>query len=212
VQYGGAIPTFDAVDAVVSQGSGAPTAAAVKSVLTANAAINSAVANGTAFGIAEVGGGHASTGTDSETSTSTFYLAVNTGALAKPADLKIGFYGGQATGAGGGAGVTNVTVSVTENGTNLLAPVVFTNAADAVSYFNDHALDLGAIAKGTVLDLAVNLSVTTNAAGAGFYGDFIMGNAPGAFAASYPNADPRVSLVHLESMAHLGHVLMPGLL
>jgi hypothetical protein len=170
-------------------------------VLSANGSLNTEFAKATIFGIAEIGGGHASTGTDSETSASTFYLAVNTAALAKPADLKIGFYGGEAT----GAGVSNITVGVTENGATLLAPVSFDNAADALTYFTDDAIDFGAIAKGAVLDFAITLSVTSSQAGGGFYGNFIIGNAPATLAAFVPETDAQLA------PAHFGHVPVHGM-
>ena len=196
VEYGGAVPAFTTANVAVAQGSGLPTTAAVNAVLNANPNIKAGFGpKQTYFGIAEIGGGHASTGTDSQTTFSEFYVAVNTAALAKAGDLKIGFYGGQAI----GNGVTGVTVNVTENGNALLPPTSFTSGAAAAAFFNDNAIDLGAIAKGVVLDLAVTISVTSDVAGSGFYGNFILGDPASALAAAHAD------LLRALELPHNGH-------
>jgi hypothetical protein len=104
---------------------------------------------------------------------------VNSANLTTSGDLMIGFYDGQTV----GAGVTGVSVSVTSNGRAVLPTTSFTSGSAAAAYFTDHPIDLGAIAANTVLDLIVNLSVTTDAANSGFYGEFILGDPAHAQAA-----------------------------
>ena len=165
--------------------SGAPVAANVTSILSANSNIAAAFNTKTPsyFAIAEVGGRYTSAGTGVETTHSSLDLNVDLTKLAVRHDLLLGLYGGQ----GFGTGVTDVTLDISANGTNLLHQS-FANAADATTYFTNHAVDLGALtaplyASGT-LALHVALDVTSTNAGSGFYGNLLIGDPPATTTAS----------------------------
>jgi len=70
-------------------------------------------------------------------------------------------------------------VTVASGGTTYLNQT-FASGAAAQSYFDDRAFDFGALASSGVLNLTVSLSVTSDDAGAGFHGDFIVGDPPAA--------------------------------
>jgi hypothetical protein len=158
---------------------GAPTN--LKPVLNSNPAIKAAFgSSATYFAIGELGGGHSSTGSDVQISTSSVEVKVDLTQMATLHDLVIGLYGGTSS---GGADVTNVTLSIVVNGNELLHQS-FATAAAATAYFTNHGIDLGSLASGgiigssTNLDVVASLSVTTDAAGASFDGGILIGDPP----------------------------------
>jgi len=91
-----------------------------------------------------------------------------------------GLYKGTVT----GTGVTGVTFDLYADGTHEIQEQ-FTSAAAAKAWFTDHAFDLGSLVSGfplggDTLTLKAVLTVTSNSAGSGFYGDIIIGDPPRA--------------------------------
>ena len=80
----------------------------------------------------------------------------------------------------------------------------FSSAAAAKSFFTNHAFDLGSLASGqplgaNTLTLHAVMSITTNVAGSGFYGDLIIGDPPGKATPAAPDGHR-----FIEAMAGLG--------
>jgi hypothetical protein len=160
---------------------GAPNAASTTAVLSANSNISTAFgASPSFFAIGELGGWHSSLGNTAQVTTSTLYEAVDLTQLAVRGDLIVGLYNGAAV----GSGVTSVTFDLYADGIDEIHQV-FATAAQAVTYFSNHAFDLGSLATGqplgaNTLNLQATLSVTSTTAGGGFYGDLIIGDPPKA--------------------------------
>ncbi|HEV2364147.1 MAG TPA: hypothetical protein VGS12_08125, partial [Caulobacteraceae bacterium] len=162
-----------------------PTGASVTAVLNANPNIKTAFgASPVGFAIAEVGGAATAGSTGSQTVTEHLDLTLDLTKLASKGDLIVGFFGGQAALP---ANVTGVAFSLKADGISEVTKS-FTTAADAVAFFSDTAFDLGSLASpplsGPTLTLVATFTVTTNAKGAGFWGQVIIGDPPaaGAFA------------------------------
>jgi hypothetical protein len=176
---GQAASASDTLSQGVALISGAPTAANVTSILTANSNIAAAFNTKTPsyFAVAEVGGRYTTAGSGVETTHSSLDLSVDLTRLAVKHDLLVGLYGGQ----GFGTGVTNITLDISANGTSLLHQS-FASAGAAVTYFTNHAVDLGSLtaplyASGTA-NIHVALDVTSNSAGSGFYANLLIGDPP----------------------------------
>jgi hypothetical protein len=169
--YGGGLPGFQASDGSVAYGVAAPSSAASNAVLNANPDIQTAFGpNPGIYALGELGGGHATSGTDTETTSSSVTISINQANLGLPGNLIIGLYGGQANDT---AGITGITLTVTGNGVQLAQEVLSPATA-----FQDDPISLGALANSGILTVDVSLSVTSDEAGAGFYGDFILGDPP----------------------------------
>jgi hypothetical protein len=103
-------------------------------------------------------------------------------------DLIVGLYDGKINDT---AGVTGISLTVDYDGHSFTESAT---GAMAVAAFNDKAINLGSMASfGDTLNLSISLSVTTTKAGAGFYGDVIVGDPPppttsAAATASHPHA------------------------
>jgi len=166
---------------------GAPDRASAAPVLSANARIKAAFGHApTFFAIGELGGGHSSAGTASQTVTSTINETVDLTKLSSRRDLVAGFYDGTPV----GSAITGVTFDLYADGIDLVHRV-FSTGAEAKRFFTDDAVDLGSLASGQTLGadtltLKAVLTVTSSAAGSGFYGDFIVGDPPGAGAKLTP--------------------------
>jgi hypothetical protein len=164
---------------------------AVKDVLDAagNGAIKSAFSTAQAFyAVGELGVAHATGGTDAESNDSKFSLTLQQSDIPSGHDLVLGFYGGDLV----GSGVTQVVLAIDANGVS--TSQTFTGA-QAVAAFTDSTVNLGALAASGGYDLSVEVTVNTDTAGSGFYGDFILGNASTAM--TLP--------VEHGGMARLGH-------
>jgi hypothetical protein len=146
---------------------------AVQNVLdpARHSAIAAAFSTAQAFyAVGEIGVEHATGGTDSESNTNTFSLELRQADTPSGHDLVLGFYGGELL----GSGVTQVVLKIDANGTSTSHS--FT-AAQAVAEFTDSTVNLGALGSSGLYDLTIDLTVKTDQAGSGFYGDFIVGNA-----------------------------------
>ena len=97
-----------------------------------------ATKNPSYFGIAELGGRYTTAGNGSKTTHRWVALTVDLTQLAVKHDLLVGLYGGQSF----GTGVTNVTLTISANGSTLLGKS-FARTTAAVTYFTNHAVDLG---------------------------------------------------------------------
>jgi hypothetical protein len=151
---------------------------AVTNVLNANAAIKAAFTGaGQYYAVGELGGGHAGGGTASQTTTAQFNMTLDRSTVPAGGNLIVGLYGGDTI----GSGVTAVSLTVTENGTSVTG-LSFTNdtAAQATAAFTNMAHNLGTLAGSGAVALDFTLSVTSNAAGSGFYGGLIVGDPPAA--------------------------------
>ncbi len=178
VAIGGAGQPFAAQGSAVAFQIAAPDAASVQGVMTDNANIATALGpSATIFGIGELGGAYASGGSGSETTTETLDLSLDPAQLASPQDLMVGFYNPTTV----GSGFESLTFTLTGNGQTLVSKT-FTSLARAEQFFTDHAKDLGSLASGPLsgssLDLVATLSLTTDAAGSGFYFQMITGDPP----------------------------------
>jgi len=176
---------------------GAPSSTGVSAVLTANANIAAAFgASPVFFGIAELGGGHSTGAAATQTVTSTVDESVDLTKLKAPKDLMVGFYQGAAV----GGGVSSVTFDLYADGVDV-DHQTFASAAAAQAYFTNNAVDLGSLASGplsgSTLSLQATMSVTTTAAGSGFFGSMIIGDPPVASHGVSPNA-------FVQAMASMG--------
>jgi hypothetical protein len=136
------------------------------------------------FAIGELGGGHSSAGAGSQTMTSVLTETVDLTQLSTRGDLILGLYDGAAV----GGGFTSMTFDLTADGVDV-ADQTFTSTSAAETYFDDDAIDLGSLASGQTLgadtlSLTATLTITTDAAGSGFYGDLIIGDPPKATSAA----------------------------
>jgi hypothetical protein len=128
------------------------------------------------FTVGELGVGYSSGGLRVQTTTATFAESLDLTRLASRQDLVLGLFDGYARGA---AGVTRVVFRLEADGQTVVSKV-FTSAAAAVAYFTNDAIDLGSLASGQALGadtltLSATLTVTSDKAGSGFYGDIILG-------------------------------------
>ena len=191
-QIGGAQASFPGASPAVAALDGAPTAAASNAVLAANPAIKSAFgASPSFFSIGELAGGDPATGVTVQSDTSGVETEIDLGNLSGAGDLEIGFFNGAAS----TTGVTDVTLSVTNGSTSLLPTQTFTSGPDAAAFFTDQAFNLGALATSGDLAVDIGLTVQTDAPGAYFSGEFILGDPPpgglhGASDASHWSAAP----------------------
>jgi hypothetical protein len=182
-KYGGAAPAFQSTDATVAYGVAAPSASASQAVLTAHPTIAGAFGpDPQIYSLGELGGGSGSLGAGAETSSSKIVVALNESDLSSGGTLYLGLYDGDTVNA---SHVTGISLTVTGNGANLL-----TTPINSTSAFHDTAVDLGALGTSGTLDLDLTLTVNTNAAGAGFYGDFILGDPPAAMSTVLHDNNP----------------------
>ncbi len=176
---GGAAMPFGTAGSAVALETAAPVAASTNAVLAANPTIAASFgASPTFFSVGELGGAYDAGGTTSDTTTSSLSLVVDTSRLASLGDLLVGFYHPTAI----GSGFTSLTFTLSADGSTLIDKT-FTTLAAAESYFNDAAVNLGALGSGalsgSLLSLTATLSLTTDAAGSGFYFQMITGDPPG---------------------------------
>jgi hypothetical protein len=98
-------------------------------------------------------------------------------------DLIIGFYSGSAA----GSGFTSMSLDVKINGVDSPDnPATFTSVATANSYFQNHAVDFGALS-GTSLQLDITLTIAESAAGGYDFGMLIGDPPPAGDAAAHHN-------------------------
>jgi hypothetical protein len=179
-KIGGLAANFSTAYQGIASETGAPAAFSVNAVLAANPAIKMAFGSTPSFfSLGELGGGHARAGTDVETTTSSLEVKVDLNQLSDRQDLLVGLYHPFAS----GKGVTQVTLDISANGSDLFHEA-FSSASAAVAFFSDHPLDLGSLAhggiigQGDLLDLKVTLGVTSNSAGSAFDAGFLIGDPP----------------------------------
>ena len=91
--------------------------------------------------------------------------------------------------------MTGISLTVTGNGTNLLSSPI-----NSASQFTDEAINLGALGTSGTLDVVLTLTVDTDAAGAGFFADFLLGDPPAGASASTLSLHP--------ASAEMAHCLM----
>ena len=90
--------------------------------------------------------------------------------------MTLGFYNGEAFGA---AGLTRVNLVVAASGVGNVVDETFSTGAAALSYFTDNGLGdfLGMTHSSGAMTFTIDLSVTSDKAGAGLYGEFVIGGA-----------------------------------
>jgi hypothetical protein len=75
---------------------------------------------------------------------------------------------------------------------NTLVDQTFNTASAAVTYFTNHAIDLGSLSSGALsgntLSLTITETLTTTATGTSFDGGFLIGDPPPASGGAKPNA------------------------
>ncbi len=176
---------------------GLPEAADTTAVLDANPGIASAFgASPVFFAEGELGGQYSTGGTAAQTITDTVEIKVDLSKLASPKDLMIGLF--NATPLDEGLGSGDLTLTLTNNGTVLFTRS-FATETDAIAFFTDKAIDLGALGagplSGSTLDLVATFTLHTSAAGQGFYGQFIIGDPPPGAVASPAHFAQTMSVV-----------------
>jgi hypothetical protein len=165
-------PAFVA-DQAEAQLTAEPTSGDVSNILAANSNINTAFtakASPVYFGIGELGGAYATSGSGSETETSSVHMTVDLTKLASLHDLVIGFYSGTSA----GSGFTSMSLDVKINGTDHINN--FATVADANNFLQNNAHDYGPLS-GTSLQLDISLSITESAAGGYDFG-MLIGDPP----------------------------------
>jgi hypothetical protein len=168
-KYGGAAPTSVTNVQSISQIVGDPSASAGDAVLNANPNISAGFGASPSFSaIGELGGSHTPLGTAGEVSTSSVSFTLNQADIPSGESLELGLYNGDELDA---SGVTGISLTVTGNGTNLLSSPI-----NLASQFTDDAIDLGVLGTSGTLDVVLTLTVDTDAAGAGFFADLLLGD------------------------------------
>ena len=188
----GAGAAFLKADEGVAFITGEPSSATTSAVLTANAAIKTAFgASPTFFGVGELGGAYSFGGKNAQVTTSTISETVDLTQLASRQDLVVGFYDGSTV----GTGVTGVTFNLFVDGIDVDSKS-FATAAAAQTYFTNNAVDLGSLASGStlvgtnnILTVSAVLTVASDKAASGFYGDIIVGDPPATQTPVAPQAD-----------------------
>src|SRR6185436_1433391 len=160
----GNVPGFVSGDQSIAMIDGNPDNTSVNAVFAANPNISLVFFGATAeFALGELGGAYAGTNILPQTQTASFSEAIDLTKLTSKEDLLVGFYNGTKQ----GKGITDLTLDITANGSNLLHQH-FTDSVSAMSFFTDHALLLAAVsAFGNTLNLGVSLRTTENQTGAG---------------------------------------------
>ena len=199
---GGYAQAFTYRATAIAQQEATPNAASIGAVMTANANIAAAFgASPSIFSIDEFGGGYAlSGGSGPQTITDTINLEVDLTKLSPLGDLIVGFFNPVAT----GAPFTSLTFTLVADG-DTASPLIsetFTSVAAADAFFADGAVDLGSLASGALsaspLLLTATFTLTTAAAGSGYYVEMIAGDPP---AASPPGAASRLGFA--QAMASM---------
>ena len=192
-EYAGGAPTFLTDLQSISQIVGDPSASAGNAVLEANPNISAGFGSSPSFyAIGELGGSYTPSGTGGQVSTSSVSFTLNEADLSSGESLELGLYNGDEVDA---SGVTGISLTVTGNGTNLLSSPI-----NSVSQFSDDAINLGALGTSGTLDVVLTLTVDTDAAGAGFFADFLLGDPPARASASALSLHP--------ASAEMAHCLM----
>ena len=182
-QYTGGAPTFLTDLQSISQILGDPSASAGNAVLEANPNISAGFGSSPSFwAIGELGGSYTPSGAGGQVSTSSVSFTLNEADLSSGESLELGLYNGDEVDA---SGVTGISLTVTGNGTNLLSSPI-----NSVSQFSDDAINLGALGTSGTLDVVLTLTVDTDAAGAGFFADFLLGDPPAGASASTLSLHP----------------------
>jgi hypothetical protein len=173
--FGGSVTALTGLNGV-AEGIAAPTGYA--GILNANSMIKNALGPHPAiFMMGEVGGAYAGNGTGTQTTTSTIQANVDLGQLSASGDFVLGLFDGSITDA---AGVSSVSVTVTGG---FFGPTYFSqtySGSNVQAAFSDKAPPMmnQAFTNSGDHDLEVTVTVTTTAPGAGFTGDFLIGDPP----------------------------------
>jgi hypothetical protein len=181
---------FSTLDQAIATVTGAPTAPSISAVFGSNGVIKAAFgAKPVVFAIGELGGAFSSGGASAQTTYSEIDEAVDLTRLGARQNLVLGLYKGVSL----GAGVTCVTFDLYVDGADVLSKS-FANGAAAQAWFADNAITVGSLAAGSalvgassVLTLKAVLTVTTDTAGSGFFGDLIIGDPPASAIGSMPH-------------------------
>jgi hypothetical protein len=157
------VPAFLTGEQAIAMIDGKPSAASVNAVEAAHPTMAAALKGATVVGLGELGGAYDGSGGGTQTETSSVAESVDLSQFASEKDLLVGFYQGTQV----GAGVSDLTLDITANGTDVFHQE-FTNSAAAVAFFTDHTLDLGIMtAFGSALDIAASMTTTEASPGAG---------------------------------------------
>jgi hypothetical protein len=97
-----------------------------------------------------------------------------------------------------GSGFSSLALSVQVGGTTVVSQS-FSSLAAAQGFFHNDALDLGAVASSTDLQVTVDLQLVASAAGSGFAGDFLLGT-------SGTSPPPGASAVH-PAVVHMAQAI-----
>ena len=130
----------------------------VTSILNTNSNLETALRNGTVFGLATEGASYSTTASGSRTYTDTIAWNVDTTALS--GNLIAGLINDQSF----GSGFDSLDFNVVENGTKIFDQN-FTSLSAAQTFFTNDALDLGTLPIGPNQVIDFNFSLTTSASG-----------------------------------------------
>jgi hypothetical protein len=137
------------------------------------------------------GGSYTPSGTGGKVSVSSVSFTLNEADLLSGKSLELGLYNGHEVDA---SGVTGISLTVTGNGTNLLSSPI-----NSASQFTNDSINLGSLGTSGTLDVALTLTVHTDAQGAGFFADFLLGDPPRHAFASTHSLHP-ASAEHAHSL------------
>jgi len=176
-EYGIALPLL---------GSGEPNALAeatvappdVPTILQSNPAIAAAFgANPVIFDVGAIGGGGPGL-QRGQTVSDTASVTINASTLGAPGNLVLGLYNGEIV--GGAADAAVIVLQMREGSGATLLNETFTTLGQAFSSFNDSVASLanGGIGDSGQVQIDVTLTVKTDIAGDGFFGNLILGEAP----------------------------------
>ena len=196
---GGSQAAFVTTGQAVALVTGAPSTTTTSAILSANSAIKTEFGSSPVFfAVGELGGSHTAASSGSQTSTSTISETIDLTKLSSVKDLVIGLYDGKVVDS---SGVSAIALTVNYDGQTFTETAT---GATAAALFTDKGFDLGSMASfGSTLNLSISLSVTTTAAGAGFYGDVIVGDPPPASSGGSKAVAPKTSAAATPSLAHV---------
>jgi hypothetical protein len=186
----GALPAFDGgAHNAYAFGTMNPMAAGVSALLAGNPVVGAPTALGASgasvFGAGVLGAFNEVAGDDQHYETSAAFTLDTTGL---DGHLVVGLVGDQVIGdVGDAADFTALTLIVTVGGSEQVHES-FSSLAAAHAFFTDHVLDLGEVAHGPSLQVAVSLELDTHAAGFGYGAKLLLGTT-GPPSGATPGAD-----------------------
>jgi hypothetical protein len=165
-------------------------AAPVAQDFVANPVIAAAFgADPTLFAVGEIGGAPQASSSAWESSNGTFTVQINPSQLPSSGELVLGLFGGQSFGSNVNAVYFSASTGPNGQGSTFTLNYAGPDAgAQAAASFTDNAIDLAPLfnsAEVTEYGLDITLIVSTDGLNSGFFGGFVLGDAPTENAIAY---------------------------